>query len=119
MPPFKGASVDEFVRSRVLPELRPIVARLRRLMKRYAPAVRETISYGIPAYRAHRIIAVISPTKKDITLAFSRGAAFDDKYHLLQGVGKTSKNLKLRTTADVNETVLRYYLKQAIKLDSD
>jgi hypothetical protein len=111
-------TVDEFVHSKVLPDLQPIVALIRELMKEYAPAVKEIMSYGIPSYRAKRIIAVISPTRKDITFAFSRGAEFEDKYNLLRGVGKVSKHVKLKKLADVNKDALRYYIQQALDFDS-
>jgi hypothetical protein len=67
---------------------------LRRLMRKTAKNAKEEINYGIPVYKGKRILAVISPTKKDITFAFSRGAEFEDKYGLLQGVGKVSKTRK-------------------------
>ena len=111
-------SVDDFTASRVLPNLRFIVEKIRELFKAYAPEALEIISYGIPAYKMRNIIAVISPTKKDITLAFSHGADFEDKYHLLKGVGKVSKNLKFKNLADVDRDVLCYYIQQALKLDS-
>lgn len=111
-------TVDEFVKVKVLPEYRGIVKALRSLMRQYAPAAEETISYGIPAYKGRRILAVISPTKKGITLAFSRGAEFEDKYGLLEGVGKVSKNVRISDLKGVNKAALRYYIKQALKLDS-
>jgi hypothetical protein len=112
------ASVDEFVRTRVLPEYRSIVKSLRELMRESAPGAKEMISYGIPSYRGQRMLAVISPTKKGITFAFSRGAEFKDKYGLLEGVGKVSKNVRMSTLKDVNKTALRYYIKQAVELDA-
>jgi len=111
-------TVDAFVKAHVLPELRPTVARIRALMREYSPDVTEIISYGMPCYRARRIIAYISPNRKDITLGFSRGAQFQDKDGLLRGVGKSSRHVKLRTAADVNTTVLRYYIKQALEFDA-
>jgi hypothetical protein len=114
-----GAStVDEFVNTRVSPQFRGIVKMLRELMREAAPGAREEISYGIPAYRGTRILAVISPTKKDITFAFSRGAEFEDRYGLLQGVGKVSKHVKIKNVKDFNKEALRYYIKQALELDS-
>ncbi len=110
-------SVDEFVATRVLPEYRPIVDKVREIIKAFAPEAKEIISYGIPAYRVNKIIAVISPTKKDITLAFSRGAEFEDKYNLLKGVGKVSKNLKIKHLSDINQDVICYYINQALELD--
>jgi hypothetical protein len=60
---------------------------------------------------------VISPTKNDITFAFSRGADFEDEYGLLRGVGHVSKHIKLKTVDDVPEEALVYYINQALKLD--
>ncbi len=111
-------SVDEFIATRVLPEYRPIVEKVREIIKACSPEAKEIISYGIPAYRVNKIIAVISPTKKDITLAFSRGAEFEDKYNLLKGVGKVSKNLKFKYITDINQEVICYYINQALKLDT-
>jgi uncharacterized protein YdeI (YjbR/CyaY-like superfamily) len=62
-------------------------------------------------------LAVISPTKKDITFSFSKGAEFEDKYGLLQGVGEVSKHVKIKNVNEVNKTALKYYSKQALKLD--
>ena len=111
-------TVDDFVKTRVLPEFRPIVAMIRELMQECAPNAQEVISYGIPTYKAKRILAIISPTKKDITFAFSRGAEFEDKYGPLRGVGQVSKHVKIKNLTDANKRALRYYIKQALKFDA-
>ena len=86
-------------------------------MREEAPNAKEAISYGIPAWKLRRIIAVISPTKRDITFSFSRGAQFEDKYGLLRGVGKSSKHVKIKNLDGANKEALKYYIKQAIELD--
>jgi len=116
--PTKPTTVDEFVQARVLPEFHPVVAMIRQLMKECAPQAEELVSYGIPAYKMKRIIAVISPTKQDITFSFSRGAQFTDKYKMLKGVGKSSKHVKVKSVTEANQTALRYYIKQAVKFDA-
>ena len=110
-------TVDEFIQDKVLPGVRPVVEVIRNLMKECAPEAQELISYGIPAYRRKRIIAVISPTKKDITLSFSRGNQFEDTYQLLRGVGKVSRHVKLKSVETANMEALRYYIRQAIEWD--
>ncbi len=110
-------TVDEFVESRVRPEYRAIVAAIRQAMRELAPEAQEMISYGIPAYRRNHFLAVISPTQKGITLAFSRGAEFEDRYGRLEGVGKTSKNLRFKQVEEIDREALAYYLRQALKLD--
>jgi len=112
-----ATTVDEFVKSRVSPELQPIAEMIRGIMREVAPEAKEGISYGIPVWKVKRIIAVISPTKKDITFSFSRGAQFEDKYGLLRGAGKSSKHVKIKNLDGVNKDVLRYYIGQAVELD--
>ena len=66
-------TVDEFVKHKVLPKHQDIVAMIRQIMREMAPDAKEVISYGIPAWKGKRLLAVISPTKRDITFAlFSR-----------------------------------------------
>jgi len=112
-------TVDEFVQTRVLPQYRDIVTALRALMRECAPDAKECISYGIPAFRMRRILAVIGPTKKGITFAFSCGAEFEDKYGLLEGVGKASKNVRIRCLTEINQAALRSYIQQALELDAE
>jgi len=113
-----SADVDAYVKAKIRPEHQGIVAMLRELMYECAPDAHELVSYGIPAWRAKRILVVISPTKKDITFAFSKGAEFKDKYGLLKGVGKVSKHVKIKDLDTVNKDALRYYIKQALELDA-
>jgi len=111
-------TVDEFIKTRVLPQYQPIVSELRTLIRQMAPDAKEVMSYGIPNYRGNRALAVISPAKTHITLAFSRGADFEDKYGLLEGVGNVSKNLRFRDVKDINKEALQYYFQQALEFDS-
>jgi hypothetical protein len=60
---------------------------------------------------------VINPTKKAITFAFTGGATFSDKHGLLQGVGKVSKHVKIRSVAEINPAALRDYIRQAVRFE--
>lgn len=107
---------DEFVKRKVSPEHRGTVAAIRRLMREAAPGAKEVIAYGTLGWKNKGIIAVINPTKKYVTVAFLRGAEFEDKYGMLGGVGKAQKLVKIKYT-DVNTIALRYYIRQAVKFD--
>ncbi|MBK9125480.1 MAG: DUF1801 domain-containing protein [Chloroflexi bacterium] len=115
-----SSEVDAFVQEKVLPQFHGVVAAIRALMTDAAPDATEYITYGIPAWRMTRIIAVLSPTKKDITLAFSNGADFEDTFGLLKGVGNRSKHVKLKTADEViaHDAALRDYIAQAIAHDT-
>ena len=110
-------NLDEFVRSKVLPDLRPVVAAIRSLMKEVAPEAKEAISYGIPMYGLKKPIAWISPSKTGVTFGFRQGAYFEDRYGLLRGVGKHARHVRMKNLDQVNKPALKYYIKQALTLD--
>ena len=110
-------TVDEFVARKVLPEFRPVVAAIRSLIKEAAPELKEAMSYGLPMYALEKPVAWISPGKTGISLGFREGASFEDKYGLLRGAAKHAKNVKMKSLAEVNKPALKYYIKQAVKLD--
>jgi len=110
-------TVDEFVESKVLPEFRPVVAAIRDLLREYAPDAKEAISYGVPMYGGKRPLAWISPSKTGVSLGFREGAAFEDRYGLLRGAAKHAKNVRMSNLGEVNRPALKYYIKQAVKLD--
>jgi len=109
-------TVDEFVKHKVSVEHRGTVATIRQVTREAAPEAKEVITYGTLGWKRKGIIAVINPTKKYLTVAFLRGAEFEDKYRMLEGVGKVQKLVKIKYN-EVDTTALRYYIRQAVKFD--
>ena len=114
---FGTVTVDEFVKAKVLPEHRPIVAAIRSLMKKCAPKAQEVISYGMPVYRFEKPFAWISVGKTAISVGFREGRSFEDRYGLLRGAAKHAKNVRLASLTDINRPALEYYIKQAVAID--
>jgi hypothetical protein len=111
-------AVDDFVKRRMRPEHRGVVALVRKLMRDCAPDATEEVSYDMPVWKANRRFAWLISTQKDVTFGFAQGGEFADRYGLLRGVGKRAKHEKLRSVADTNVTALRYYIRQAVKHDA-
>ena len=109
--------VDKFVKNRILPQYHAIVTMLRELFHEMAPNAQEGIYYNLPMYKGNKIFAFISPTKKDITLGFTHGVEFEDKYGLLKGTGKSGKHVKIKNLDSLNKDAIIYYLNQALELD--
>jgi hypothetical protein len=86
-------------------------------MKEYAPGAHESISYGIPMYGLRKPMAWINPSKTGITLGFREGGYFEDRYGLLRGTGKHARHVRMKNLAQLNKPALKYYIKQALKLD--
>ncbi len=117
-------AIELFIESKVLPEYRAIVDKFRKLIKSEFPDLKEEMRsgtekyFGVPVYRYNRIIITLSPTKKGITFSFSDGKKLEDKYSLLEGEGNKTLNLRLSKVDDFHDEIFRYYIKQAIALDS-
>ncbi len=110
-------TVDEFVKTKVATEFRPVVAAIRSLMKQYAPSAKEAISYGIPMYGLKRPLAWINPSKTGITFGFRQGAYIEDRYGLLRGAGKHARHVRMRNLGEANKPALTYYMNEAVKAD--
>lgn len=113
-------TVDEYIQARVTPELQPIVARLRALMRELAPKAREMVSYDMPVFVGKNILAYITAASGHITFSFTLGVNFEDKYGLLRGKAKHARYLRLKKVEDIpSKTVLGYYVRQAVKWDKE
>ncbi len=116
-------TVEQYIDQKVLPKYQPLVVAFRQLITNNFPELTEdmrggTEAYpGVPIYRLNRIVITISPTKQGITFAFSKGAQFEDKYNLLEGLGNTAKNIRLSSLNDFDPDIMSYYIKQAIDWD--
>ncbi|MER5624883.1 DUF1801 domain-containing protein [Streptosporangium sp. NPDC002544] len=114
-----STEVDAYVETKLQPKYQEIVAALRKLMADCAPDAVECLTHGSPAWRATRNLAVISQSKTHLTFAFERGAEFEDAHGLLEGVGKKTRHIKIKTLDGMNETALRDYIAQAVHLDQN
>ena len=102
-----GDNVDEYVRTTVPAQHQVVVGRLRELMGEHADGALEVISRGSLVWKGEKILAIISVSKTHLTLAFARGAEFNDAHGLLEGVGKTTRHIKIKNVEAVNHAALR------------
>jgi hypothetical protein len=117
-------TIEDFIQDKVLPEYQPIVQAFRTLIRKDFPELKEDMRggteayYSVPVYRLNHIVITISPTKQGITFAFSEGKAFEDKYKMLEGTGNKTLNIRLKSIDDFNTDKMRYYVQQAVTIDT-
>src|SRR3989442_1443602 len=58
-------------------------------------------------------ICYISPAQNQVTLGFLFGASLDDQHHLLQGIGKRARHIKIRTLEEAKNPALKGLVKAA------
>jgi hypothetical protein len=62
------------------------------------------------------LICVIIPSKKGLKLGFNRGTALDDPNHLLQGTGKISRYVEIKTDAMIDDPALKRLMVDALSI---
>ena len=116
--------IDRFIQDKIKEEYRPIFLKFRSLIAKKYPQIKEEMRggtdnyYGVPVYRNNRIIITVSPTQKGITFSFSEGKKFEDKYKLLEGIGNKTLNIRISKVGDLEDSVMEYYINQAVELDN-
>lgn len=110
-------AVDEYLKAKVQPQHLDIVSALRELMAEGAPRAQEVILYGSLAWKDNKSMAIVSASKTHITFAFDRGAEFEDPDGLLEGAGKRTRHVKIKSLDTMNRDALRDYIAQAARLD--
>ncbi len=123
----KELPVSEHIK-KIPPTVRPIVQAARRTIKAVAPKADE-ISYQSQPPRSSSYmwklvryavegenVVGIGTFPRHSTLFFYRGRELDDGSGLLEGSGKDSRFITLRTPADAERTAVKRMVRKAFKL---
>jgi uncharacterized protein YdhG (YjbR/CyaY superfamily) len=109
---------DDFVQTHFPAEYLGIVTALRDQMRESAPEAREDVSYNMPVWKQHRIIAYLTASQKGITFGFPHGVHFEDRHHLLRGTAKWARHIRISDVRHIPAEALRDYVRQALALDA-
>src|SRR5712691_781713 len=108
--------VEEFL-SGYPDQIRKITEEVRHMARRAMPRANEFLYYDAVNYSLSdsplERIFYISPAQSQVTLGFLFGAYLDDKHHLLQGIGKRARHIKLNTLEEARNPALKELLKAA------
>jgi len=102
------------------PEKRVLLTKLRALVEKGAPDAVPSIKWGVPIYmRNGRNICALATFKDHIGLNFfAPPSALADPQRKLEGGGKTSRMLKVRSAADIDAPTITRWLKAAVAANS-
>ena len=128
MVPSSQTTVSEQIKQ-VPPAVRPILLAARRSIKAIAPGATEVAYQGRPPrsasymwkiarYRVNgKNVVGFGTFPRHATLFFYRGRELDDGSGLLQGSGKDTRFVTLRSPADAETAAVKRLLRRAFKLD--
>lgn len=118
-----NSAFDAFMEAHVAPAHRPVVERFIAQMRELAFEATLRMRGGaekyhsVPVFRLRRDFAAISPSRRGVTLSFTRGAFFTDRHGLLGGAGKRSRMRRVARLDAYPEVALADYITQALALE--
>src|SRR5712664_2426078 len=108
--------VEEFL-SGYPDQIRRITGEVRHMARRAMPRAHEFLYYDAVNYSLSdsplERICYISPAQTQVTLGFLFGVYLDDKCHLLHGIGKRARHIKIRTLEEARNPALKELVKAA------
>jgi hypothetical protein len=109
------ATFDEYLADQA-PRNRPIIRALRRLVKRAAPHLRESVKWGNGCWLKGNVpVSYVYSDPDGVQFGFFRGAALKDPKGLLQGKGKFVRHIKVAGPSEIDEDTFRALLRQAAR----
>jgi hypothetical protein len=110
------ASFDAYMRAQA-PRNQTLIRALRRLVKRTAPGLEETVKWGNGCWtQEQQPVAYVYSRPEYLELGFFAGSALDDPEGLLEGKGQYVRHVKMRTAADTRRSGVVKLLRQAVRL---
>jgi len=98
------------------PDKRALLTKLRALVVKTVPEATPVIKWGVPIYElGGKKLCALASFKDHVAINFfAPPAVLSDPSKKLDGEGKTSRMLKVRTAADVDATSIQRWLKAAV-----
>lgn len=86
--------------------------KIRTLIHESVPDVTESIKWSRPVFTAKTDFLYFKSTKSYLTVGFFKYEKIKEATHLLEGTGKGMRHIKIKRLEDLNQDVLRIWLKQ-------
>ena len=98
------------------PDKRPLLEKLRALVVKGAPDAVPTIKWGVPIYAQNgKQVCALASFKEFVAINFfAPPKLLVDPGKKLEGSGKTSRMLKVRTATDIDSASILRWLKAAV-----
>jgi hypothetical protein len=108
-----GAPADGYFAAQPA-DKRALLEQLRALVKKAAPRAHESIKWGMPFYELDGSLCSLAGFKNHVSLhLFAPPEVLADPEGRLEGSGKTMRQLKVRSAADIDAASIQRWVKAA------
>lgn len=111
-------TVDEYIAG-LVPWQAEIVARIREIILKAAPDVKEMYKWGQPVYEKGGPLAYMKAFKHVVNFGFWRGVDIIDPTGLLEGDGDKMRHMQLKSIEQVKVDIFSDFVRQAVRLNQE
>ncbi len=98
--------------------LKPIVLKLRELIKDSSKEIKEEMKWNVPTYSINKNICSIMAHKHHVNFQIFQGANLKDS-KLLSGTGKNMRHLRYESIEQVDIKIIKNIIEQAMSEDKN
>ena len=100
---------------------RPMIERIRKIIRKAAPQLDEVIRWGSPSYKGRDLVCALGAFKNHVVLVIWRGAEIDDPTGLLvHGRGRSAmRSAKFTSLDQIDDKMIRAWVLAAVALDGN
>jgi hypothetical protein len=107
--------IDSYIQS-VNDNLKPIVKKLRGVIKDSSKEFKEEMKWNVPTYSINKNICSIMAHTDHVNFQIFQGSTLKDS-KLLYGTGKSMRHLRFENIEQMDIAILKKIIKQAINVD--
>lgn len=111
----KPETAEEYFESLDNP-VKEVAEKLRETICTTEPGFQEQLKWNVPTYSLNKNVCSIMAHKNHVNLQIMQGALLENAA-LLDGTGKAMRHLKFSTVDEIDTTLVKNILEQAITLD--
>ncbi|MHB8606615.1 MAG: DUF1801 domain-containing protein [Thermoplasmatota archaeon] len=98
--------------------MQDVAAAAERAIRRVGPRLKRVTKYGAPTYQGRGDVITIGVWTNFVAVGFWGGALLTRRHALLEGAGKSTRLVRLRTVADARSRAFAALVRDAIALDA-
>lgn len=100
------------------PDPSRVAKAVERTVRSVAPGLRRSVKYGAPTYQGRGDVLTIGVWTDFVSVGFWSGTILAARHSILEGSGRSSRLVKLRSVAEARSEAFRALVRDAAALDA-
>lgn len=112
------STFDDYLANKPDDNIKDVFLKIRQVVHETVPEATEILSpWKLPTFMCHGQMFYLSLCNTHVSVGFAKGTSLPDPDHLLEGIGKNQRHVKVRSVDEASNANLRALILAAAKLN--